>query len=476
MGKGGLLLAAQIVTQVLGFITGIWIASALTQIEYGAYRLLVTIVGYCRFTSLGIPQAVLFKLPVAVGRNNKEEMANIPSTLHASLVFTRSTLFLVAIFLAIYNVRLNTISLQWAWILIGVTFAISGWNSLFETMFRSHQQFGILGVLRIARPICSFLGLAVLLSRWKINGILIAGIIAGSVQLITGFKKHSKKLRWTPNIRKIWEFIRFGLPISLSSFVWLLITTSTIWVISSCSSPEQTGIFGFAMLIATAYKVLPGIAGEMAHPRMMAYYGKVKGDETALKKIMTQTSFAWAGVNVLPAALSLLAFDGLIQYFLPKYSGAWGAMLCVVLGYYCYDIMGTVGNFVIIRGQAMVLLIGNICVFFLQLGLAIAIAKNSTSLFVISIAPMIGLIVSGLFVLYIGFFDRNKLFCISNHIWKILFRMLLGIVTITAIWGMLRFYRGWYWFVVMLFLIPLICTTQTYWGYRHLRGFWRTTA
>ena len=196
MGKGGLLLAAQIVTQVLGFITGIWVVSTLTQIEYGAYRLLVTIVGYCRFTSLGIPQAVLFKLPVAVGRNNKEEMANIPSTLHASLVFTRSTLFLVAIFLAIYNVRLNTISLQWAWILIGVTFAISGWNSLFETMFRSHQQFGILGVLRIARPICSFLGLAVLLSRWKINGILIAGIIAGSVDT-----KYSENL----GIHKIWS-------------------------------------------------------------------------------------------------------------------------------------------------------------------------------------------------------------------------------------------------------------------------------
>lgn len=476
VASGGILLLAQGIKQGSALIIGTWTAKVLTQEEYGAFRLLWTLVSYLNFANLGIPQYVLFKLPVAIGQEDEDNMTAIPSMFHSFLFLSRAVLFFCAVFLMLYGLPLNRMPLRWEWLLMGMIVVISGWRMLFDMMFRSYQEFRLLGIIRISDSIVYLGAIALLMPLLKIEGILIATILAGVIPLAIGISKNKGYLKFKIDINGWLRCIKFGFPITINSFVWILITSSTIWVVSACYSPAHTGIYGFAMVIATVYKVLPGILGEMTGPRVLSYFGKVKDNKVKMDEVILQGSLTWACINVVFAVFSLFAIDVLIRYFLPKYNTAWPIMLFMVLGYYSYNIAATAGNAAIHKGKAPLFLIINSIILLFQIGFAIIIAKYSTSFSLIGLAPMAGLMISSLSVLYIAFFDDTKPFKVSKYFWKILFNMVIGMIVIAGSWFLIGFSREWYWLIVAAFLILAICSPQTIIGYNHLKNFWQTTA
>ena len=58
---------AQLVAQAIPFVAGIWIADQLSEKDFGAYRLLLVLMGYMAYTTLGFELRVMYKLPEAIG-------------------------------------------------------------------------------------------------------------------------------------------------------------------------------------------------------------------------------------------------------------------------------------------------------------------------------------------------------------------------------------------------------------------------
>ena len=310
----------------------------------------------------------------------------------------------------------------------------------------------------------------------KIKGILIATLLAAISPFAIGIIKNNQYLTISFNLSKIWNYIKFGFPITLSSFVWILITSSTIWVVSVFYAPEYTGIFGFAMLTSTVFKVLPGVLGEITGPRFLTFLGKAKDNKENVNDAMVQASLAWSGINVLFAVFSLLALRLLILYWVPQYTAGWTIMLFIILGYYCHNCVNTAGNAAIHSGKAPLLLAINVVILVVQVGIAILVAKCSSSFPLIGLATMSGLIVSSLSVLYVAFFDRSKVLNVGNNLFLILISMSIGVMIICLSWYLTGIIDKWYWMLIMVPINIGLCLLPSIRGYNNLRRFWRTTA
>ena len=470
---GSTLLIAQLTQHGFKLIIGIWTAKTLTQGEYGAFSLMMTMLSYITFTNIGIPQSIMFKLPLAIAKGDKDEVSSIPSILYSYLIVMRSILFFAFIVMAFYGFPLNNITMHLEWGIFGGIVIVTGWNALFENMFMSHQKFIHLGISRISRSVVYFIGIALLLSELKLNGILIASLIAGLFPLSIGLYENKKYLKFNYDLIRLGNYIKFGLPITLSSFAWVLISNSTIWVVSLYYPKEYTGIFGFAMLIATIFKVFPGILGEMTRARYLAYLGKLGDSSKKHATIVTsQGGIAWSRLNIPFAIYSLLVLRVLVVFWLPKYDKAWPIMLFIVLGYYCYNISSVPGNRLIHKGKSILLLKINIIILMLQLLVALLIATYSTVFRLIGIAPMFGLITSSISILYIEFYDGSKFFNIGREFWNVVRNMLLGVIIIVITWHIISLNNNWQWMLAVGGINLAIAGPFSIYGLRVFKEFW----
>ena len=106
-----------------------------------------------------------------------------------------------------------------------------------------------------------------------------------------GFIYNRNYLSFNFDIKKTAKAMKFGIPITANSFIFNLINTSTLWIISFNLDSENTGIYGFALLISTIFKVFPGIIVNLINPKSISYI------DTNIKNINRVNNFVISSTN-----------------------------------------------------------------------------------------------------------------------------------------------------------------------------------
>lgn len=475
LSKGGLNLLAIILLQGTSFLIGIWAAKLMSHSEFGALQFLRTIQGYSAFTTLGVTQAVMYELPIAIGRKDSFEVELIQKFYNSLLIYSGVFAILLMLLLMLAKVPLNGIQVGWAWLLLGIILAISGWTSYSQILFQSYQQFGKLGVYRFIYPIVFSFAVVVLLPEYKINGFLISMIFGYSVLSAYGLFIHRKTLGYYWDSERFWRYVSIGLPIRLSSFVWLLITSLGLWLSSLLISSYAAGIYGFAMLISTAYALIPGVIAEMSVPRISTLYGKNALNRSVLIEPAKQSLMALACINIAPALLSLLVFDIITAYWVPKYQQAMPIMLCLVLGFYLNSICSLASNILnLLNRQRATLIICCVVLVFVTAISLISVAIFGTTA-AVAFSAMLGLFLNGALICWLVFKEldllKDKIF-----IFKLVTTALLGCCVITVVAISARHFEGIIRYGV--FLIGFFCLSSipVIKGIHCFRLFWQNTA
>ena len=118
--KGCVNFISRITLQLISFLAGIYCARILTLEEFGAYSLMKTIFMYSTFSSMGIIESILFKLPVALGKKDDNNI-NINQKLLFTISFASIIFLIIFSFFGLFKIPLNKIPLRFEWILIGIT-------------------------------------------------------------------------------------------------------------------------------------------------------------------------------------------------------------------------------------------------------------------------------------------------------------------------------------------------------------------
>lgn len=356
-GGLSLLTFAQAIAQGVPFITGIWIAEQLSEREFGAYRLLLVLLGYLAYSTLGLELRVMYKLPEAIGSNNSAEIENMPSVLHSFLILNRMAIMVIFLCLACADVQLNGQSFGTTWILASIIVALDGWNNLYEIILRSYQKFIALGIIRILAPLIYLLCLFVFLKLFKmgITGIFAAFIVSGIFKVYIGRRLSGQKLSFRWSRKDVCSYIKYGIPLKTNSFIWTLLTTLNLWIASFYFTSQETGFLGFAMMVTTAYTVSAGVLTEISSVRFITYLGRYStaGSAEDRKRLIYNASIGWAGINLLLMLMILGIFFFVINFYIPKYHDSWRVLALLLSGYYAYGVVDTIGNLLIIDGRSL---------------------------------------------------------------------------------------------------------------------------
>jgi O-antigen/teichoic acid export membrane protein len=354
--NASLLTISQFTTMAVPLLSGIWIAGQLSEQEFGAYRLLLILITYLTYSTLGAELRLMYQFPEAIGRGAQIEIEKMPSTLHSILVLNRSVIFVIALCLALFDFKLNGISIGLGWVVLSIGFAIDGWGNLYEMVIRSFQKFMQLSVIRVSGALCYLLFLFVFLKMlgFGISGILISLSLSGVVKILLARNWSKLKLRFGVTTIEIIEFVKYGFPLKINSLIWTLLISVNIWLVSYYLSPKDAGILGYAMMTSGAFSAAAAVFTEILSVRFIQYSGRctVNGNTNDRFHATYSASVGWAGLNLLIAISALAIFSLVITLYMPKYSSAWGIIIINMIGYYVYSIIDTIGNSEIISGRA----------------------------------------------------------------------------------------------------------------------------
>jgi len=319
---GGVNMLAFTALRAGSFLVGLWAADLLGTREFGALQMVRVIFGYAAFLSLGVMQAVMLELPVSLGEGDMDEVRRVRGQLASALVLGLVLASAACVGLEVSGLPLNGVAVRGLWLLIGLVIAVSTWASFSQLIFRSYEQFGRLAAHRFVYAGAFVVAAPLFLWLWGLRGMLAGLAAAYSVQAVFGLALQFDKLAWHWRVSRWWRYVKYGLPIRLNTFLWLLVTSVDLWLVSAYLGPEAAGTYGFAMLLASGFRLAPAVLSEMAHPRIAKAFGESGRDIDSVRGHLFLYTAGSAAVFVLPAAFLLAAFSGLIDHWLVKFEDA----------------------------------------------------------------------------------------------------------------------------------------------------------
>jgi O-antigen/teichoic acid export membrane protein len=365
--------------------------------------------------------------------------------------------------------------MTWEWMALGTILALSSWTSYSQILFQSHQQFGRLAAWRVIYPVVFLTANVILLPRWKIAGFLTAMGFAYFVLAVYGLVLHRRTLGFWWSTKKFFACVRIGLPLRLAGFVWMLIMSVGLWMVSLRIGGDAAGTYGFATLIGTAYGLIPGIMAEMGLPRLAFQWSRSGFSLQALGASTYDAIVAFAGLNVAVAVFALASFDGLIQHWLPKYQDAEGVMLVLVVGAYINGAWDLGGNALILLGRQRSLLALNVAILVVVLPLAYCVVAISHSPMLTACATSLGLALNCTGVVAMM---RAKLGAHLSGAQLLRFAGMVfsGVAVIVLTWWVASEFTGWTRTAVYVVLGLLLSAFHTGIGGRSIQRFWNETA
>ena len=156
-------------------------------------------------------------------------------------------------------------------------------------------------------------------------------------------------LAFSFNLRRIIKAVKFGFPMTINTLLFNFINTSTLWIISLFMKPEDTGIYSFALLIGTIFKVFPSIIGNLINPKSISYIDINIKNSNKIIDFINRSSKTLFYTNFIFMLASLLLFKVIIIVFFPQYNEAWLISVAIIISEYIYTLTLNHCNAIIIK-------------------------------------------------------------------------------------------------------------------------------
>lgn len=379
----------------------------MTKADYGTLKLLLSLISYLTFTNLGMSQQLVFKLPKLFKQN--KSVLGVTSLVHSYLLIVRPIIFMGFLIMFFRKTQLNNSVLDLEWLLFGLFFLLSGWNNLFQNIFKSASRFDLLTNTRIINTIFFLFPMAILYYQnlLSIKTILFSHLISVFVAISYGLFQNKNYLAFSFSFRKIIKNIKFGFPITTNTLLFNFINTSTLWIISLFMKPEDTGIYSFALLIGTIFKVFPSIIGNLINPKSISYIDINIKNNNKIIDFINRSSKTLIYTNFIFMLASLLLFKLIINVFFPQYSEAWLISLAIIISEYIYTLTMNHRSAIIIKGKIKLLIALNLIVLIIQIILSSIFSNMIGDITFMGIPILLSFLLSNIIIQHI-FYKMNE--------------------------------------------------------------------
>jgi len=312
-------------SMAIGAVIMLW----LTPDQYGLWQY-VNLIGVYGYVLLaGINPGLARELPYALGAKKNNHANNLASTTKIISIFVALLLVVISIissfFISDQQIKIGIIIIS---IVTGIGFYR---NYLLETC-RAHGKLLVLLKVQAFEILLMFVSLFAVY-KFQYYGMLYrALVIMILVTIMLSYLDPMKKISPKWNKKAFLNLLKTGFPIYMSSYLLLIGTTTDRLILANKYEPEILGVYSPALMIFTAFQLIPNAISQYLSPKMSFQFG----ESNSIQEIWTMS---WkSSIILLLIALPVSIFGWLIiptliNNFYPDYvNGIQAAQIACLSG------------------------------------------------------------------------------------------------------------------------------------------------
>lgn len=349
-------LGASILSKPLGLLLTFGLAKFLGPTDFGAWVTLMLIISYSPIACLGTVETLVKQVPFYLGRQDKERVREVESSVLGSVVISAGVVMLAALLspvvLPLFSVHLD-LSLVVMMLIAAATSFIS---AFFYNRYAAYQNFKASGATDFMRSVlalllvggCAWIGGL----RGAVAGYLLHEICMGLASSSFNIKLHGK-VGLSFKKGALIHAIRVGFPITLLWWILTLSNTVDRVVLGSLLGPIAVGHYGLGISLNSLLGLVPMAVGRVLYPKVNMQIGS-DSSTGSMSAIVVAPTFA-LGTLLANLQLFLLILTPLLyNKILPQYRPGLLAGQIFILGSFFGCLLRNGANYLIAANKERV--------------------------------------------------------------------------------------------------------------------------
>lgn len=305
------------------FLKGILNAKFLGPELLGIMGNLTLILGYCSYANLGILNSMNREYILYKDKDEKNAKTVLNTAFTSLLILALVFLVLSIGVLFIYH---NTYGVYIAFIFIIAIF--EQFKNYYINYFRLKDQYNMINIIEIIYSIIAFVLTILLISKYKVYGILFSMLVCGVAIFIIGVKKSSDiKLEIDKKVLKI--LISIGIPLLIYNLGFYILTTIDRWIIIKYYTDVDLGYYTFANSMVSATLVFVTSILFLLYPKVIKDFNEEEGNNIIYKvNVYTRILEIASGIFF---TIGIILFKPFIMLFLNQYAGSIGIYMLLLM-------------------------------------------------------------------------------------------------------------------------------------------------
>ena len=310
--------SAQYGARVLGFIASIGMRRFLGPHSMGIWSLLLVVVGYSKYTSLGVNNALVFRVPFFLSKGDKKSVDEISDTVFSfSLIGSLIASFAIIIFTIIFCHNVSPV-LKTGLFAISIFVVIERLYAFYIVSLRARNNFSAVSKAVLFDAVIFLILTITLVKYFKLYGLYATVCLTTifNIFFIRKFAHYSVHLSF--NFKRLVGIIKYGLPIFLSGFSNFFLRSIDRIMIAAMLGVSEVGYYSIALM---ARSQMVGFANNFASvtiPAMLGTYAKEEKIEH-IRKFVTVSPNTISYLIAPVLGLIFFSIEPFVKLVLPQY-------------------------------------------------------------------------------------------------------------------------------------------------------------
>lgn len=371
-----------------GFIVGMVVSKLLGPEMLGMWGIFHIITGYYSYANLGSTNGLSRSLGIAIGENNLTKNRDLIGAANAIQITIPLALTIILIIIGFFSKSPLSLIL----IFSGIVGFISLYEETFIRIISAFEKHRVLANLSVIKSLCSIVFVIPFVFFFDLNGRIFSATLIALILFLITYRKLPVPLSLNFDKEKIKELLEVGFPIGLAGFLAANFFLVDRVIVTKFLTVEELGFYVFGFYLVTVVKSIKQTVANVLYQRQNIIYGE-DGTEKKRRLFLISKSAAFFSTDItgILSGLILIVFAFAVKIFMPEFEKS------IYL------------TFIIVFSQVMG-----------QINVLNTVGKQVKYLSVISIALVINIALSLIFVLNWGIIGVAYATFISFLIYNIL--------------------------------------------------------
>ena len=311
-------LGAQYSVPIVAFLVNILVMRYIDPATLGSYQSIQIWAAYFAFLQIGVFNGLNRNLSYYKGAGRLTELNEAASTGFVFSIFISFISLLVVISLYFTSINDSTPEALYAFIILGLTSFTMPISVLFDTLYRTGQDFKKLGKLIIIDELV-FASSSTFVIFFGYYGFILQNALKTIISVILKIAGKINAVQLKFSFRSLKEQINTGFPILLNSYLYSTFFIFDQFYIVRSFENVDLGNYNLARLVLLLIPIVPTSLTTILYPKASSLFGQSGDNRSVLKPFFFKALLVNVIILIPLIVFIYYSIGPLVTNFLPKY-------------------------------------------------------------------------------------------------------------------------------------------------------------